>query len=80
MLPQIDLARALLRGRYMAAASAMEWNGVPIDTPASSSCARTGTVSGPLITEFDRIRRSYSLYSTVSASFLVAIISAQGDW
>jgi DNA polymerase I len=32
MLPQIDLPRALLRGRYMAAASAMEWNGVPIDT------------------------------------------------
>ena len=27
----IDLPRALLRGRYMAAAAAMEWNGVPID-------------------------------------------------
>jgi DNA polymerase family A len=32
MLPQIDLPRALLRGRYMAAAAAMEFNGVPIDT------------------------------------------------
>ena len=32
MLPAIDLPRALLRGRYMAAAAAMEWNGVPIDT------------------------------------------------
>ena len=32
MLPAIDLPRALLRGRYMAAVSAMEWNGVPIDT------------------------------------------------
>jgi DNA polymerase I len=32
MLPRIDLLRALLRGRYMAAAAAMEWNGVPIDT------------------------------------------------
>jgi DNA polymerase I len=32
MLPKIDLPRALLRGRYMAAASAMEFNGVPIDT------------------------------------------------
>jgi DNA polymerase I len=31
MLPQIDLPRALLRGRYMAAAAAMEHNGVPID-------------------------------------------------
>jgi hypothetical protein len=34
MLPGIDLPRALLRGRYMAAAAAMEWNGVPIDMPA----------------------------------------------
>jgi DNA polymerase I len=34
MLPQIDLPRALLRGRYMAAVSAMEWNGVPIDMSA----------------------------------------------
>jgi DNA polymerase-1 len=31
MLPRIDLQRALLRGRYMAAAATMEWNGVPID-------------------------------------------------
>jgi DNA polymerase family A len=30
MLPRIDLQRALLRGRYMAAAAAMEHNGVPI--------------------------------------------------
>jgi DNA polymerase I len=33
MLPQIDLARALLRGRYMAAVAAMEHTGVPIDVP-----------------------------------------------
>ncbi len=32
MLPAIDVPRALLRGRYMAAAARMEWNGVPIDT------------------------------------------------
>jgi DNA polymerase I len=32
MLPRIDLPRALLRGRYMAAAATMEWNGTPIDT------------------------------------------------
>jgi hypothetical protein len=31
MLPRIDLPRALLRGRYMAAAAAMEYAGVPID-------------------------------------------------
>src|SRR5262249_2434399 len=33
MLPRIDLPRALLRGRYMKAAAAMEWTGVPIDVP-----------------------------------------------
>ena len=32
MLPRIDLSRALLRGRYMAAAASMEWTGTPIDT------------------------------------------------
>ena len=31
MLPKIDLTRALIRGRYMAAAARMEWAGVPID-------------------------------------------------
>jgi hypothetical protein len=34
MLPYLDLPRALLRGRYMAAAAVMEWNGVPIDVEA----------------------------------------------
>ncbi len=33
MLPRIDLPRALLRGRYMAAAAGIEHNGVPIDMP-----------------------------------------------
>jgi DNA polymerase family A len=33
MLPHIDMPRALLRGRFMAAAAAMEFNGVPIDVP-----------------------------------------------
>jgi DNA polymerase-1 len=33
MLPGIDLPRALLRGRYMAAAAAMEHAGTPIDVP-----------------------------------------------
>jgi hypothetical protein len=33
MVPEIDLPRALLRGRYMAAAARMEFTGVPIDVP-----------------------------------------------
>jgi hypothetical protein len=32
MLPKLDLPRALLRGRYMAAAARIERDGVPIDT------------------------------------------------
>ncbi|MFT5324200.1 MAG: hypothetical protein ACI8P0_002060 [Planctomycetaceae bacterium] len=33
MMPNIDLPRALLRGRYMAAAARMEWIGTPVDAP-----------------------------------------------
>jgi hypothetical protein len=36
MMRHIDLPRALLRGRYMAAAAQMEHNGVPIDVPLFS--------------------------------------------
>lgn len=34
MIGDIDLPRALLRGRYMTALARMEWRGVPIDTDA----------------------------------------------
>ena len=37
MLPQVDLPRALLRGRYMGAAARMEWAGVPIDVETLTS-------------------------------------------
>lgn len=32
MAPDLDLTRALLRGRFMRAAAIIEWNGTPIDT------------------------------------------------
>ena len=44
MLPRIDLPRALLRGRYMAAAAAMEHNGTPIDVE-TQACLREGWTS-----------------------------------
>jgi len=55
MLPGIDLPRALLRGRYMAAAAKMEWAGVPIDTEALD-CLRQDwdRIKGRLIAEVDR--------------------------
>jgi hypothetical protein len=34
MAPDIDVPRAVHRGRYMVAAAAIEWNGIPIDRPA----------------------------------------------
>jgi hypothetical protein len=54
MLPQIDLPRALLRGRYMAAAAAMEYAGTPIDTEmlAQLRAGWTG-IQDQLITEID---------------------------
>jgi hypothetical protein len=36
MLPELDLPRAVLRGRYMRAVARMEWAGVPIDTETLS--------------------------------------------
>jgi DNA polymerase I len=54
MLPNIDLPRALLRGRYMAAAARMERNGVPIDTVMLERLRRHWTdIQDDLIAEID---------------------------
>jgi DNA polymerase I len=54
MLPKIDLRRALLRGRYMAAASAMEHAGVPIDAPMLELFReRWSDIQDQLIAEID---------------------------
>jgi hypothetical protein len=54
MLPRIDLPRALLRGRYMAAAAAMEWNGTPIDTATLALLREHWTgIQDDLIREID---------------------------
>jgi DNA polymerase family A len=60
MLPQIDLARALLRGRYMAAAAAMEHNGTPVDVETLALLrAGWGDIQDRLIAEVDR---DYGVY------------------
>jgi hypothetical protein len=60
MLPRIDLPRALLRGRYMAAASAMESNGTPIDTYTLARLREGWTgIQDRLITAIDA---SYHVY------------------
>ena len=60
MLPTIDLPRALLRGRYMAAAARIEWQGIPIDLPALRTLRdRWETIQDRLIEQIDR---NYGVY------------------
>jgi hypothetical protein len=60
MLPTLDLPRALLRGRYMAAAARMEWAGVPIDTDTLGRLRKNWTaVKARLIAEIDK---DYGIY------------------
>ena len=54
MHSKLDLARALLRGRYMAAAAAMEHEGTPIDLPTLDLFQRHWTdIQDRLIAEID---------------------------
>jgi DNA polymerase-1 len=54
MFPRIDLPRALLRGRYMAAAAAMEHNGTPIDVEMLAILrVRWADIQDELIAEID---------------------------
>ena len=60
MLPNIDLPRALLRGRYMAAAAQIERSGVPIDTDILGLLRQFWSdIQDQLIAEIDR---DYGVY------------------
>ena len=55
MLPRIDLPRALLRGRYMAAVARMEFAGIPIDAEALGLLRRNwDAIKDRLIADVDR--------------------------
>lgn len=55
MLPGLDLPRAVLRGRYMRAAAAMEHRGVPVDRAALGRLlASWGYVQEHLVEQVDR--------------------------
>ncbi len=55
MIPRIDLPRALLRGRYMAAVARMEQTGTPIDTKSLNLFRQTwGGIKQQLISEIDQ--------------------------
>ena len=60
MLPNIDLPRALLRGRYMVAAARVERHGVPIDTNTLGLLKRHWSdIQDQLIAEIDTNYRVY---------------------
>ncbi|MBX7075615.1 MAG: hypothetical protein K1X71_20940, partial [Pirellulales bacterium] len=70
MAPKLDLPRALLRGRYMAAAARIEWAGTPIDTETLADLREAWpTIKTKLIAEVDA---DYGVYvptgSTLDAS------------
>ncbi|MEN1679255.1 MAG: DNA polymerase [Planctomycetota bacterium] len=78
MAPTIDLPRALLRGRYMAAAARIEWCGVPIDTDTLGRLRdRWDDVKGELI---GRVDSAYGVYEDGSfrASRFEALLSRRG--
>jgi hypothetical protein len=60
MVPTLDLPRALLRGRYMAAAARMELTGVPIDTEALALLrANWDKIRGRLVAQ---VNKSYRVF------------------
>lgn len=64
MLPRIDVPRALLRGRYMAAVASMEFVGVPIDVELLETFRnRWDEIKQKLVT---RIDTQYGVYDGVS--------------
>jgi len=84
MLPGIDLPRALLRGRYMAAAAAMEFNGVPIDVPTLTALRRHWhDIQDQLIRAIDvdyGVLKGARSKSIVSKSFLPTKVFPGRDW
>jgi len=60
MAPGLDLPRALLRGRYMAAVARMEWTGIPIDIGLHGRLSASwDTVKDRLIADVDQV---YGVY------------------
>jgi hypothetical protein len=56
MLPKIDLARALLRGRYMAAAARIERAGIPVDAVTLGRLRRHWSdIQDQLIADIDQV-------------------------
>ncbi len=76
MLPGIDLPRALLRGRYMAAVAAMEHAGVPIDIETLDRFRRHWTdIQTQLIGEIDV---DYGVFEGRPSRLIALLLSSHG--
>ncbi len=78
MAPDLDLPRALLRGRYMAAVARMEWTGTPLDMAVYARLrASWDALKGQLIAAVDR---DYGVYDglTFKADRFGAYLACQG--
>ena len=81
MLPDIDLPRALLRGRYMAAVARMEYAGTPIDTPSLKLLRRNwDAIKDQLISEVDRNYGVYDGRTFKQARFSKWLIENRIPW
>jgi hypothetical protein len=81
MGPGIDLSRALLRGRYMAAVSAMEHNGTPIDVLMLELFTRHWTgIQDKLITEIDGNYGVYDGRTFKAERFATWLVARKIPW
>jgi hypothetical protein len=85
MLPVIDLDRALLRGRYMAAAARMEWAGIPIDREALEQVREQwGPIKRRLI---EKVDERFGVFEPVfprnlnpNSQFGAAVLETAAEW
>lgn len=81
MLPKIDLPRALLRGRYMAAAARVEYAGVPIDLEMLAKLrARWTDIQDTLITRIDADYGVFDGRTFKAAKFAEWLVRANLPW
>jgi DNA polymerase I len=81
MLPQIDLPRALLRGRYMVAAARMERNGITIDTTSLQLLKESWSgIQDQLIAEIDREYGVYEGRTFKTEQFEAWLIKNDTPW
>jgi hypothetical protein len=81
MLPNLDLPRALLRGRYMAAVARMEWAGIPVDSAALAVLRRYWTgIQDRLIEQIDAGRGIYSGRTFKTERFAAWLIEQSIPW